>query len=190
MIPEVIELECMSIVKSIATKYATKGLDKCEKKFIIFGSPLNGSILEERMFKAKRIKPRKKIGLLIIFIFLPKKRETKPRIMRIGAIASDCIKASCAVIVVPILLPKITPRLLRKEMIPVFTSTTVNTVIAELDCIAAVENAPTNVPTNLFLTSFAIILLNLSAANSCISLLRFSIAKRKRISAEIKKRII
>lgn len=44
------------------------------------------------------------------------------------------------------LLPKRIPKLFLNDMIPVLTSITVRTVIAELDWIIAVEKAPKSVP--------------------------------------------
>jgi hypothetical protein len=133
-------------------------------------------MLEERRFKVNNIRPRKKIGLLISLDFLLTIPKKKPRIIKIDAMVAELTKANCAVTVVPILLPKITPKLLLKEITPVLTNTTAITVTAEEDCVMAVASAPTKVPMYLFLTNFAIISLNLSDARLCNSLLRFYIA--------------
>lgn len=151
-------------------------MEKLERKEITSGLVLNGAMLEESRERENRIKPRKKIDLLIILDFFPTNPKKNPMIMSIGANSVDCRSTSWAVMVVPILLPKIIPKLFLKEIIPVLTNTTVITVIAELDCTIAVEIAPRIVPIYLFLTSFPIPLRNFSAASSWISLLRFSIA--------------
>jgi hypothetical protein len=132
-IPEVMELECTIIVKKVLIKYATRGFERWEKKSIATRLSLSGSMLIERRLRANRIKPKKKIGLLTILNFLPKRPNTNPRIMSIEAIAAELTKASWAVTVVPTLLPKIIPKLLEKDIIPVLTKATVITVTAELD---------------------------------------------------------
>lgn len=176
IIPEVMELDCTSIVNSALTRNARIGLSRVEKKRITSGFVLSGSTVEESKEREKRMKPRKKIGLLISFAFLPNRPKRKPRIIKKDASRVELSTANCAVTVVPMLLPSIIPKLLLKEMIPVFTSITVVTVTAELECITAVDNAPTSVPRYLFLANLPITDLNLSEANSCISLLRFSMA--------------
>jgi hypothetical protein len=129
----VIELECTIIVKRALIKYATRGFERWEKKSITTGLSLSGSMLIERRLRANSIKPKKKIGLLTILNFLPKRPNTNPRIMSIEAIAAELTRANCAVIVVPTLLPKIIPKLLEKDIIPVLTKTTAIAVTAELD---------------------------------------------------------
>lgn len=104
------------------------------------------------------MRPRKNIGFEIILNFGPKRPTKKPMIIMIEAKVIELTNARYAVTVVPMLLPNIMPRLLVNEIIPVFTSITVITVTAELDCISAVIVAPTIVPEILFLTNLPITL--------------------------------
>jgi hypothetical protein len=143
---------------------------------ITSGLSFSGSILEESKLKVNRIRPRKNIGLLTSLNFLLAKPNRNPKIIRIDAIAGAFNKANCAVIVVPILLPNIIPRLFLKDIIPVLTKTTDITVTAVEDWIIAVERAPKRVPIYLFPANLEITSLNLSDAKPCNSLLRFSIA--------------
>ena len=156
----------MIIVKRAVTTNATVGLSNSANSLINSGLFFNGSTVDESQFNVKRIKPKKNIGLLINFNFLFNIPRTNPITINTEAITEEFTSANCAVIVVPMLAPRIIPKLLLKDIIPVLTKTTANTVTAELDCVIAVAKAPTNVPFTLFLTNLDINFLNFSEANS------------------------
>ena len=148
------------------TKYANAGLERCEKKFITSGLSLSGCTVEESRERENSKKPIKKMGLLINFVFLPTIPSIKPTIINMEERTVEFNSTNCAVIVVPILLPKSIPKLLLKEITPVLTSITTITVTAELDCIMAVSIAPKRVPVYLFFDTLPRNPLNLFAAKS------------------------
>jgi len=164
--------------------YAKNGLERYENIFTKSGLSFKGAIDEERTFKERRIKPRKNNGFPIILEFLPPYWRRYPIIKSRQASIPPSIRVNCAVIVVPILLPNMTPRLLSNEMTPVLTNAIAMDIIAVLDCIKAVPIAPTIVAEHLFLTSLDIFFRKFSVANSCISLVRLSTAKRNRTRIE------
>ncbi len=81
---------------------------------------------------------------------------------------------SCAVIVVPMLAPKMTEIAWGRDISPALTKPMVITVVAELLCSTAVTNAPANAPITGFLVSTPRILRILSPATFCrLSLMLF-----------------
>lgn len=190
IIPVVTELECIRAVNIALTRNATTGFERLEKKSITSGFSFRGDSVEESREREKSKKPRKKSGLLINFVFLPKIFNINPVIISSGARTVESSNTNCAVIVVPILAPKIIPKLLLNEITPVLTSDTVITFTAVLDWIIAVRIEPKRVPMYLFLDTLPRNSLNLLVARSCISLLRLSIAYKKSIIAEIKAKAI
>ncbi len=75
---------------------------------------------------------------------------TTPIITKIGATESKSRETICAVTVVPILAPIITPTACIRFISPELTKLTTITVVALEDCMMAVNTAPTITPTSLF----------------------------------------
>ena len=164
--PVINELDCTIAVKRTLMAYAIRGFERLGKRDIISGLLFNGSSAEDIRESESRRNPIWNIGLPIILLFLPKELIKKPITINSGASIVESINTSCAVSVVPILLPKRIPMLLWNDIAPVFTSRTIITVTALLDCTKAVSIAPKRVPTYLFLENFVKRSLNFVAANS------------------------
>lgn len=98
-------------VKKVESIYAANGEESEENMLRNVGLLLRGSIAMVNRFNENRTKPIKKIGFPAIFIFFGANLNRKPTISRIGATGVEVRRASWAVRVVPILLPKIIARL-------------------------------------------------------------------------------
>ena len=72
-------------------------------------------------------------------------RRTPAR-SRTGAASETCRAISCAVMVVPMFAPKITPAAWCRSMSPARTKPTTMTVVAEEDCTTMVKTRPTSSP--------------------------------------------
>ena len=85
--------------------------------------------------------------------------------------------------VVPIFAPIMIPRLAKNEITPAFTSPTVITVVAVLDCTRDVKPAPNKVPFQVLEVIFLIIFSRPFLEILWTSLLKCSMLKMKRTTA-------
>jgi len=102
---------------------------------------------DRKLMPRKRIpKPNKTSPKSLSAFFVPNSLNTTPRKIAGIMIHSILNATSCAVTVVPILAPKITPRAWESDINPAFTKPTSITVVAEDDWIIPVMIAPTRTP--------------------------------------------
>ena len=100
-------------------------------------------------------KPRRIFPNSLLFLALANIINAVPANMNNGAISSNLNATNCAVIVVPILAPIITPAACARLISPAFTKPTTITVVALLLWITAVTMAPIPTPNKRLLVTFS-----------------------------------
>ncbi len=126
------------------------------------------------MLIPKKTSPKKNRGLPRNAKRPPKMPSRKPSGMKTGPRAVNFIATSCAVIVVPIPAPRMTPRLCTKDIRPESTRPRAITVTAVLDWVNAVTTHPRRTARGVLFVAFLRNARKFSPATFCISLLNCS----------------